>query len=397
MRIGLDGRMLHETGIGTYTFELLKAMLMVSEEHTFVFFLKPQKIEWVKKNLGIFIERGFLELVPAPVDWYGIQEQVQLPKYIRKARLDLMHFPHFNIAVFCPVPFVVTIHDLILLGYPSIRMTRLSPWKFRLKKFAYLFVIRQALKKSKAIFTFTEFGRDDILKYFPGAAKKDKIYVFPEGPGQTDLPEKFTDDKATLLRYNIKKSYLLYVGNAYPHKNLQALILAFDELLRNGWDGQLVIVGKDDDFRKELKESCKTLGIWGNSKEMDRVVFTGYVDPTELASFYTNAIMYVFPSLYEGFALPQLEAMRYLLPVVSSEKTCLPEILKDAVEYCNPEDPKNIVLAIEKILKNPERQEELKKKGKKLLEEYSWDKCARATLMVYQKFATHAEHKKRSL
>lgn len=399
MRIGIDGRLIGETGIGVYTLELLRAMLAEAKkeghEFEFVLFLPQEKMAMAQETFPKELAAGKLELARADFHWYGLAEQLRFPGIIRRAKVDLMHFPHFNVPILTRTPFVVTIHDLILLGHPSTRATRLSPWKFALKKVAWLAVMHVALRRAKAVFALTKFGKKDLLRHFGSATKAGKIFVTSEGTGQSDIPPAKKDDKSLLFKYNIKKPFLLYVGNAYPHKNLDVLVLAFAKLLEEGRDWQLVIAGKDDDFRKELKGRCRALGVWGDPAAEDRVIFTGYVKKEELAAMYQQAILYVFPSLYEGFGLPPLEAMRYGLPVVSSDRTCLPEVLGDAAEYFDPSDPANICQAIARVADSPQRAQELRGLGRARAGEYSWGRAAHITIKQYERFLPHAKAKKK--
>ena len=177
---------------------------------------------------------------------------------------------------------------------------------------------------------------------------------------------------------NVKKPYLLYVGNAFPHKNLKRLIKAFKIILSSKPTLKLVLVGKIDDFYKSFQILCVELKIEKN------VIFTGRVSDKELKWLYQNASIYVFPSLLEGFGLPGLEAMENGLPVVSSDSSCLPEIYSDAVLYFNPQNIEEMVKAILEVLNNKDLRDKLIKKGYKRIKEFSWQKCAQETLEIYR-------------
>jgi glycosyltransferase involved in cell wall biosynthesis len=254
-------------------------------------------------------------------------------------------------------------------------------------------VLAFALFRARAIFTFTQFGKKDIVKHFKMWVNPEKIHVIPEGPGHSDLPREENGDKNLLLGYTIEKPYLLYVGNAYPHKNLDTLVNGFERLLATGVDWQLGIVGSDDDFRGELKEKCASMGLWKNSGDFNRVVFTGYVEKEVLATLYKFALLYVYPSFYEGFAFPVLEAMRYGVPVVCSNQTVLPEILGDSVEYFDPHNIEEMIETIKKVSNDFERQEELRQKGFECIQKYSWEFLARITLQTYLSVLTHGKTK----
>ncbi len=175
-----------------------------------------------------------------------------------------------------------------------------------------------------------------------------------------------------------KKPYLLYVGNAFPHKNLEHLIKAFKTILSLEPSLELVLVGEIDDFYKSFQTLCKEMGIEKN------VIFAGRVSDRELKQLYQNALIYVFPSLCEGFGLPGLEAMKNGLPVVSSDSSCLPEIYGDAALYFNPQNTEEMVKAILEPLNNKELRDKLIKKGYKRIKKFSWQKCAQETLEIYK-------------
>lgn len=180
-----------------------------------------------------------------------------------------------------------------------------------------------------------------------------------------------------MSQINIKGSYLLYVGNAFPHKNLKRLIKAFEVLSSSHPALKLVLVGKIDDFYKSFQLLCQELGIEKS------VIFTGRVSDEELKRLYQNALIYVFPSLCEGFGLPGLEAMSNGLPVVSSDSSCLPEIYGDAALYFNPNNTEEMVKAMSELIHNQDLRDSLIKRGYNRIKKFSWQKCAQETLEIY--------------
>ena len=177
------------------------------------------------------------------------------------------------------------------------------------------------------------------------------------------------------------KPYLLYVGNAYPHKNLERLILAFKKLVDDGLDYQLVLVGGEDYFYRKLKLKIENWKL----KIKDGIIFAGFMSDDDLDALYRNASLYVFPSLYEGFGLPPLEAMARGVPVVSSNATCLPEILGDAAFYFNPLDIDDMARVIKETLSSDRARKALIQKGFEQIKKYSWRKMAEETLKLYSK------------
>jgi glycosyltransferase involved in cell wall biosynthesis len=191
---------------------------------------------------------------------------------------------------------------------------------------------------------------------------------------------KSKKDSHILERYHIKKPFLLYVGNVYPHKNIEKLIGAVKRLAEDyRFPVSLVVVCARSVFWERLK---KKVGQLGAEKYVN---LAGFVPDEELAEIYRQAKVYVFPTLSEGFGLPGLEAMAQGLPVAASDIPVLREIYKDSVLYFDPHDSKDMAEKIKKLLTDKKLQEKLKKQGLALIKNYSWGKMAQETLLVYQK------------
>lgn len=381
MRIGIDARFLgsKQKGLGRYVQELVENLEKVvnlkgNGDLEFVIFLR--KDNWKNYHPKDYRFRKVL----ADYKWYSLKEQIFLPFVINKEKLDLMHFPHFNVPVFYFRPFIITVHDLILKRFPTRKASTLNLLSYYFKNLAYSLVISIALKRAKKIISVSYFTKKDILKYFKINPKK--IIVIYEGVVGQPIKNNSQKNKNFLKeKYGIKKDYLLYVGNAYPHKNLENLIDAFSKLvLIHKMDIQLVLVGQLDYFYKRLivfSEGCPSL-VAGS------IIFTDYVDDSLLKVLYKNASLYVFPSLCEGFGLPPLEAMKYGTPVASSNATCLPEVLGKAAVYFNPNKSNDITLKVKTILKDKKIKDKLRSLGLNKSEEYSWKKTAKKTLKIYK-------------
>ncbi|MDD2758065.1 MAG: glycosyltransferase family 1 protein [Patescibacteria group bacterium] len=380
MIIGIDARMLgpKQGGIGRYTQEIIeafppKADPPTAEKHEnnddgFVVFLR-------KENWDLVEETPKIKKILADIPWYGWREQFLLAKIIKKEKIDLMHFPHWNIPIFYNQPFVVTIHDLLLLHYPTRAASTLGPVAYFFKNIAYRLVLKHAIKKSEQIITPSEYTRQDIIKNFNVSPDKISVIYLAATP-LTEIRNQKSEIRNDLAdKYRITKPYILYVGVAYPHKNLEGLIKAWDIFCaQHGNNYQLVLAGRKNYFYDRLEQSVR-----GN----DNIIFTGYIPDENLPVLYQNASLYIFPSLYEGFGLPPLEAMQYDLPVASSTATCLPEILKDAVIYFDPRNPDAMATAIWRGLTDQKLRESLTQKSVQLIHNYSWITTARQTLEVY--------------
>lgn len=319
--------------------------------------------------------------VLADYPWYSFKEQIMMPLAIWKEKVDLMHFPHFNIPILCPVKFVVTIHDLILLQFPTPRATTLGQFLYRIKYLAYKFVIWFAVWRARKILTVSEYTKKEIIKYFK--IKEEKIEVAYEACDGVEYGQLKMPEKESLIKLGITKPFILYVGNAYPHKNLETLI----EVYRNlDFDCQLVFVGKEDYFYKRLKEMV-------HKGERNKIIFTDFVKEAVLADLYRGARLYVFSSFVEGFGLPGLEAMNYGLPVVASNSSCLEEIYEDAAVYFDPRDKDDIIEKIKRVYLDEDLRGRLREKGFLQIKKYSWEFLAKKTFEVYKK-ACHEEKKR---
>ncbi|MDD4901899.1 MAG: glycosyltransferase family 1 protein [Patescibacteria group bacterium] len=381
-RIGIDARFYGPLGkgLGRYVQEVVDNVIKIDQQNEYVIFLSPQNFDEFESA------EPRVKKIAVTARWYSLAEQISLPYLVWRERLDLMHFPHFNVPILMPVRFTVTIHDLILTKFPTIRASTLSPWLYKIKNFFYQIVIALAVKRARKVIAVSEFTKKDVVDKFK--IGPDKVVVTYEGVanlahGNDSLFVKKMDDRKTLLSYNIADNFILYVGNVYPHKNLEALLEVFVELHKKYPALRLVLVGKEDYFYKRLKEKAASLNLWNENVPESPVIFTGYVPDVELEVLYRQALFYVFPSFYEGFGLPALEAMAKGCPVASSNRASLPEILGEAALFFDPTDKADMFMKIDRLYADQELREVLIKKGHQQIKKYNWWECARQTLEVY--------------
>ena len=379
-RIGIDARFYGPIGkgLGRYVQEIVDNVLRLDKDNEYVIFLRQE-------NFDELLVSDFPNVRKVMVDirWYTFKEQLLFPFYIWREHLDLMHFPHFNVPFFVPTKFVVTIHDLILTKFKTTRATTLSPLMYNLKDFFYRLIIKKALKKSQKIITVSNFTKNDIIEQFK--IKVDKIEVTYEGvanlsKGRDSLFVAKLNEAEVLKGYNIEHPFLLYVGNAYPHKNLDFLVKNFLQLYQENKDLRLVLVGKEDYFYKQLKDLAENLAT---DIEKTPIIFAGYVPDDKLEVLYQKALVYVFPSLYEGFGLPPLEAMAKSCPVLSSNVSSMPEILGEAAVYFNPEDGDDFKKQVKLLINDNSLREEMISRGLEHSKKYSWWDCAFKTWKIY--------------
>jgi len=384
MRIGIDCRMYSSrfTGIGRYVYELTENLFRTDPQNEYVlFFNEPEFSLFTPPNSKVK-----KVLVDAP--HYSYAEQTKFLHLLNKEKLDLMHFTHFNAPIFYNKPSVVTIHDLTLSFYPGKKMS--SP----VHRFGYHLTIKTAVNKAKKIIAVSWNTKKDLQQLFRTDDKK--ISVIYEGVHEKFQPLKSEQDLKKIedvkKKYGLAfngKPYLLYTGVWRSHKNLPKLLKAF-HILKNDYDyqGSLVITGrKDPMYAPELEEKALSL------KLEDDVIFTGLVDEKDLVHLYNGAQAYVFPSLYEGFGLPPLEAMQCGIPVVASNISSIPEICgKDNAVFFNPEDPEDMAEKIFNVTSEPSLREKLIANGLKRVKNFSWQKMTEQTLKVYHQALNRNAH-----
>jgi len=379
MKIGIDARMYGPKvgggGLGRYVEQLITELQSIDQENHYVVFLKKENFE------ACHITNPNFEKRLANVHWYTLDEQRILPKIIDQEKLDLVHFPHWNVPLLLHTPFVVTIHDLILLDDPSsAKATSLGSIAYAVKRLGYKAVLQKAISRSEKIITVSKATEFSILKHFPKVDAK-KIQVVYEGVIGLDRGER---GKRTLLRQASegqegKENFILYIGNSYPHKNLQTLLEAFQIFRQIEPEAKLVMAGHKDLFSDRIEAFAKTLDFPADSIEFIR-------DPEDkvIADLYTNAKIYVFPSKLEGFGLPGLEAMSMGVPVIAARAGSLPEILGDAAVYFDPHRVEDLTHTIQNLWNSESQQNELITKGFEQVKKYSWQKMAKEIKTIYQ-------------
>lgn len=369
-RIGIDGRLWSESGVGRYIRNLVLKLSKIDQDNQYFILLQRQ-------SLGIKLPKNFTK-VEVNIPWYSISEQTDLPRILKKLKLDLVHFPHFNVPIFYEGKFVVTIHDLIHQHFKMQRASTLNPLIYYFKHLAYKKVFASALKKSEQIITVSEFVKGQLREECNVSGRK--IIITQEGVEENilDLSERMTekDIKGVLSKFKVSPPFIFYVGNAHPHKNVEGLIEAFLTLRKNYQYLKLVLSGSDHYFWKKIREKY-------NHRD---IIYTGFIIDPELVALYKSAQCFVMPSFEEGFGIPLLEAMASNCPVASSIAGSLPEVGGNAALYF---DPKNIDDMVEKImfvLNNLNIRKELIGRGQKRFKQFSWDKLAKETLKIYNRF-----------
>ncbi|EKD85271.1 MAG: glycosyl transferase, group 1 [uncultured bacterium] len=372
LKIIIDGRMYRESGIGRYIRNLISKLKIIDKENEY--FILHLKNDYDNLEYG-----GNFHKVLANFRWYGVGEQLRLPKLLSEIKADLVHFPHFNAPLFYRGKYVVTVHDLIHQNFSMQRATTHGPIVYKLKKIGYKKVFKMALKRSVKILVPSDFVKDQLIKDW--RVDDDKVEVTYEAvdEGIFKIVRALNKNKINkiLEKFGIKAPYIFYVGNAHPHKNVEGLIKAFQDIRAKYPDLLLVLSGNDHYFWQRIKKEFQDKNI----------IYTDYVSDEELVGLYTNALAFVSPSLEEGFGIPLLEAMACGCPVVSSDAGSLPEVGGDAAVYFNSKSIGDMSEKISKILDDAGLRKSLRDKGLTRCAQFSWLTLAQKTLEVYEKCA----------
>ena len=365
MRVAIDARKLHDFGIGTYIRNLLRQLARIDRQTDYVLLSGAQDMD-VASQLGPNF-RAVLE--PSPN--YSLREQLHVPWVLRRERPDVFHAPHYVLppAVLCRS--VVTIHDCIHLMFPQYLPNKMAYAYARASMWA-------AVKRSDRILTVSEASKRDILHFFNVAPEK-IVVVYNAIDDHFWLTPPDEEVARVRERYQLDHQFVLYVGNIKPHKNLVRLIESFAELRRTGFEElKLLIIGDEISKLPSLRRA-----VHGH-KLHKHVRFLGYVSDDTLRVLYRLAALFAFPSLYEGFGLPPLEAMASGTPVVASHQSSLPEVTGDAAVLVDPYDVASIVDGMRRVLSDPTLAADLRRRGPERAREFSWSRSVAQTRTVYE-------------
>lgn len=370
MRIGIDARMYGAeatTGIGAYIKNLTDQLFEIDRKNEYILLmLDPAYSKFQVPNDRV-------KKIKVKSGWYSWSEQFELPKVLLSQKLDLVHFPHFNIPIFYPKKFILTIHDITPKFYPGPNVKNSV-----IRKWGYKTVFRTGLKKAKKIISNSNYTKKNLIDFFKTPAQKiETIYL------GVDQNFKVTSDPESLKKiknkFQISKPFIFYVGVWRDHKNLPNLIKAF-EITKSEYqlDYQLVLAGQPDPRYPEAKELIE------KSNFKSDIILPGFIANNDLPLVYSAASLFILPSFCEGFGLVALESLACGTPVIVSNSTSLPEILADSAIYFNPHNPQEIAKVANQILTDQILYQKLKTRGLEQVKKYSWRKCAQETLAIYQ-------------
>jgi glycosyltransferase involved in cell wall biosynthesis len=364
VRIGIDARKLHDFGIGTYIRNLLRQLARMDRQTEFVILCRPDD----RATLATLGEN--FRTVTETAGNYSVMEQVAVPLALMREKVTLFHAPHYVLPPLVRCTSVVTIHDCIHLMFPQYLPSR----------FAYLYArtsIRLAARRATRVMTVSESSKRDILRFVD--TEPDKIDVIYNAYDERFAIDPREEDVVRVReRYQLESEFVLYAGNVKPHKNLERLIEAFHLVRRRGLDHlKLVLIGDEISKYTALRRAV-------HHYQLHKYVrFLGYLPEQTLAVMYRLAGVFVFPSLYEGFGLPPLEAMASGTPVVTSNVSSLPEVAGDAAVLVDPYDPQAIADGIFQVLTDERLRRDLRRKGVARAGMFSWEQSVRRIRAIY--------------
>ncbi len=376
MKVAIDARRIGDFGVGTYTRNLIGNLAKLDRETRYLIIGSPEKLAMLGPLPGNF------HIVPFMLKGNTFRSIFAFRHIIQRLGCDLVHVPHlFRIPRLLPCPYIMTVHDLLEHMHEDRRLPRWDRWlRYRLAQVT--------LGRAKKILAVSEFTRREVTRVFGVSSRRIEVV-------HNAIDERFLlghaseiERQAIVERYQVNDPFVLYTGRISPHKNVARLIEAFAALKaelmraevnpeRRLLDLKLVIVGDELSRHPDLRRTVV------RSRMQQDVRFLGFVPVEVLRVFYDAAKLFVFPSLYEGFGLPPLEAMAHGTPVVASNFTALPEVIGPAALLVNPENVFDIMRAMEKALLDHPVRERLKMAGYQQVRKFSWGESVRRTISVY--------------
>jgi len=354
--ICIDARMIQSSGIGTYLQGLLGVLA------------KTPMPSWTLSLLGNpgLLPSGPWTIEKASAPIYSIQEQYQIPLAVHRQTAALLHSPHYNMPWMEASRTIVTVHDLIHLKFPEF-------WPSRTARLYARFFFQHVVPKARAILTVSENTKRDLMNML--SIPESRITVTPPGVDYDRFNLRVLDEGDEFKHLGLPIDYLLYIGNLKEFKNVPRLVEAYRQVRSRRPDSPpLVLVGRNfiPGFERQIQKT-------------DGIRWIGEVRRELLPCLYQHALFFVFPSLYEGFGLPPLEAMASGTPVLCSDRASLPEVVGDAALTINPESTEALAAAIERLIQDSALRRELSAKGTVRAKQFTWDRMARQTLEVYSR------------
>jgi glycosyltransferase involved in cell wall biosynthesis len=370
VRIALDTTALpgKPGGAGYYIINLVHSLLDIETNHEFVvlthasdrhlFKLSPEK------------EKFLMDVPDLNRGGRLIWEQFALPKLLKRLQIDVLHSPHYTMPLWTSVPVVVTYHDMTFFLYPS--------YHTLVKRFFFPFMIHQSARRASALIAVSESTRQDTIRLLGISPKNITTTLLGYDSSFVPIEDQIYLEQVR-QKYHLPGRFIFNVGTIEPRKNQLALINAFDILADMDPNIALVLVGGAGWYYNQLSQQII------KSPNRDRIYLIGYVDRVDMPALYNLADVFVYPSIYEGFGLPLVEALACGRPVITSNISALPEIVGDAGVLVSPHDCGQLAQAIRKLLEDKNLAAEIGQKALARAKEFSWRKTAEQTLEIYER------------
>jgi glycosyltransferase involved in cell wall biosynthesis len=362
MKIAFDLRRIGNPGIGRYMKCLAESITAIAPEHEYLCILPPDGED--------LIHAPKAEKVCPKLKYYSVREQFELPRILRRYKVDLLHSPHFLLPLVRPCPAIATIHDVIYLACPQDLSSRAG-------RLYYKAMMNACARMATRLITDSEFSKKEIVSYLHADPVKVEV-IYPSVDAKFCRIEDAAPLSTVRARYCIDRDFILCVGIYKHRKNHAGLMRAFQRVVRSGSDAQLVIAGPMAEGEALLRRLAEELGI------ADRVAFTGFVDDSTLCALYSAASVCVCPSLYEGFGFTVLEAMACGTPVACSSETSLPEVAGKAALYFDPQNVEEMAERTYRLLTDAQLRSTLIELGYQNLRRFNWTETAMQTVAVYR-------------
>jgi len=368
MHFCLDARTAtnHFPGIGRYVVNMAQAMIpLLGQDERLILLRDPTKpSRWDLTALAG--ER--VQVVDVPCSPFSLRQQWAIPRILHRLRADLYHSPYYLMPYRVGLPTVLTVHDLIPLLFP-----RQSTWQARL---LFRWALMLALRTSRRVIAVSEATARDLQARF--RVLSGQVSVIPEAPDPAFYPRPLPEIEAIRRQYGLPESFVLYLGSNKPHKNLTRLVEAWAQVTQYGIRSTFIIAGLWDPRYPQARQQADALRLG------ECIRWLGPVPEANLPALYSGATLFVFPSLYEGFGLPVLEAMACGTPVICSNTSSLLEVAGQAAVLVDPLNVGALTEALRRVLTDEALRAELRAKGLERAAQFTWKETARQTLAVYE-------------
>jgi len=377
VRVGIDVTALvsHGTGVDSYVRGLMKHLIRAGTDHRLTFFVNYEDRALLNGEVPDNVRMVAGSLRPRPVRLAF--QQLALPAAWRRLELDVVHSPAFLMPVVRGRPrHLLTVYDMTFFSLPQVH-TRLH------RSAAFRYAVRTSIRRADQLIVPSESTRDDVTRCLP-TLSRERVEVIPPGVSQHFRPRADDEVRAVRERFELPRDYVLHVGTIEPRKNLRGLIDAYDRLVAGGATAHLVLAGRPGGDLEALKSVLASRGL------SDRVHLLGYVARQDLPALYSAARVFVFPSIYEGFGFPPLEAMACGVPTIAARSSAVAENLGGAAELVAPWDTEALAEAMRRLLRDEDLRRRRRREGMERAASFSWQTTARKTLACYEEVAARS-------